>query len=62
MDFTYQGIKYYIHWWYKDYYKSAFYVYYKDGELVYIDYTSSTLSECVECFKKVVLHKNIMYR
>lgn len=38
MDFTYQGIKYYVHWWYKDYYKSAFYVYYKDGELVYIDY------------------------
>lgn len=51
MYFTYKNIQYFIHWWNKEYYKSAFYIYYKDGDLLFIDYQSDTIAESIEKFK-----------
>lgn len=53
MYFTFRGISYYVHRWYKDFYNTAYYVYYKDGDLLFIDYDSNSIEETVKKFKKI---------
>ena len=48
MDFEFNNVKYYVHS-----YKNVNYVYYKDGDLVFIDYNSKTLFETIALFTKI---------
>ena len=51
MDFEFNGIKYFVHRYYKDCYHLANFVYYKDGDLVFIDYINEDIHKTVELFK-----------
>lgn len=53
MYFELNHILYYVHYYHKDYYDDAYYIYYKDGELVFIDYNSISLEDSMELFKKI---------
>lgn len=51
MDFTLNGVRYYVHRTYTDTYKLANYVYYKDGDLVFVDYIGTDLKQTIALFK-----------
>lgn len=51
MDFEFNGIKYFVHRCYKDCYHLANYVYFKDGDLIFIDYNNEDIYKTIELFK-----------
>lgn len=53
MDFEYNGVIYFIHRYLKDFYGEANYIYYKDGDLVFIDYYNKELEKTIELFKQL---------
>lgn len=55
MDFEFNGIKYFAHRYYKDCYHLANYVYYKDGDLLFIDYINEDLYKTIEIFKTFLI-------
>lgn len=53
MDFEHNGIMYFVHTYQMDYYHKANYVYFKDGDLVFIDYYNINIEKTIELFKKL---------
>lgn len=53
MDFEHNGIMYFAHTYLMDYYHTANYVYFKDGDLVFIDYYNINIEKTIELFKKL---------
>lgn len=51
MDFEFEGIKYYVHTYYKEPFKKANFVYLKDGDLVFVDYIGQDLLQTISLFK-----------
>ena len=53
MDFEHKDIMYFVHTYLMDYYHAANYVYFKDGDLVFIDYYNIEIEKTIELFKKL---------
>ena len=51
MDFEFNGVKYFAHRYYKEWFGLANYVYFKDGDLVFVDFTNEDVKETIEVFK-----------
>lgn len=60
MDFEFNGVKYYVHRFTKDAFKTANYVYYKDGDLVFIDYIGQDLLQTIALFKILKRSQNFL--
>jgi hypothetical protein len=51
MDFEFKGVKYFVHRNYKKWFGFANYVYFKNGELLFIDYENEELRKTITIFK-----------
>lgn len=51
MDFEFKGVKYFVHRNYNKWFGLANYVYFKDGELLFIDFENEELRKTITIFK-----------
>lgn len=51
MDFEFNGVKYFAHRYYKEWFGLANYVYFKDGDLVFVDFINEDVKRQLKSLK-----------